>query len=326
MRDIVCMIDFFRPAAPIVGVGHSFGGAAIVNAALFNPRLFTAVILLDPVISRYASTPGEVKDSPAAMSVHRRDVWPSRDAAAQSFSKSPFYRAWDPRVLELWLQYGLVPAGTHPSFTQQQQQQQQPGDSAAVTLSTTKHQEVFTYLRPSWMSFDPEGKTFQDRTHTPDLQPVFEGSDQKPFNLTWPFYRPEPTSTLTKLPNLRPSAFYVFGGSSNLSPAEFIEEKLTKTGAGVGGSGGKAAGRVSGVTNAKAGHLIPMEMPQFCAENAAPWLKAELDRWWTEEREYEKWTQKSQAEKTSISDEYIKHIGRPDRKAAKTVSKGKAKL
>lgn len=316
MRDLVRMVDVFRPPPPLIGVGHSFGGAAVVNASLFNPRLFTAVVLIDPVISRYASTPGEIKDSPAALSIYRRDVWPSREAAAESFRKSPFYRAWDPQVLERWLQYGIVPVSTHKSSTEHPPE--------AVTLSTTKDQEVFTYLRPSWMSFDPQGKNFQDRTHTPDLNPSFEGPGGK-FNLTWPFYRPEPTSTLKKLPNLRPGAFYIFGGTSNLSPEEFIEEKLRTTGAGVGGSGGKAAGRVDGVTGAKSGHLIPLEIPRFCAEKAAPFMKTELDRWWAEEKAYEEWTRKSQAEKSSVSDDFVRHAGRPDGKAAKK-SKDKAKL
>lgn len=312
MRDIVKMVDVFRPPPPLIGVGHSFGGAAVVNAALFNPRLFTAVVLLDPVISRYASTPGEIKDGPAAASIHRRDVWPSLDAAAASFRRSPFYRAWDPRVLDLWLAHGVVPADEE--------------GEGAVALATTKHQEVFTYLRPSWMSFDPAGKTFQDRSRaTPDLAPSFEGPGGR-FNLTWPFYRAEPTSTLTKLPSLRPGAFYIFGGTSKLSPEEFAEEKLSKTGTGVGGSGGKAAGRVDGVTHDQAGHLIPLEIPGFCAEKAAPWIKGELDRWWAEEREYEAWTRKSQAEKTTISDEFARYAGRPDGKAVKKVSKDKAKL
>lgn len=318
MRDIVKLLDVFRPPPPLIGVGHSFGGAAVVNAALFNPRLFTAVVLLDPVISRYASTPGEIKDSPAAASIYRRDVWPSLDAAAASFRKSPFYRAWDPRVLDLWLRHGVVPAATHRAEVGEQ-------PAGAVALATTKHQEVFTYLRPSWMSFDAAGKVFQDPGATPDLAPSFEGPGGR-FNLTWPFYRAEPTSTLTKLPNLRPGAFYVFGGTSNLSPEEFREEKLSKTGTGVGGSGGRPAGRVDGVTGEKAGHLIPLEIPGFCAEKAAPWIKGELDRWWAEEREYEAWTRKSQTEKTSISDEFARYAGRPDGKAVKKVSKDKAKL
>jgi pimeloyl-ACP methyl ester carboxylesterase len=317
-RDIVHMVNIVRPEPPLVGIGHSFGGAAIVNAALFSPRLFTTVILLDPVISPYSSTPGDIKDGPAAMSIRRRDIWPSRQVAAQSFKKSPFYQSWDERVLKLWLEYGLAPANTNPaaSDNQQQQQQQQqnqggPGDEA-VTLATTKHQEVFTYLRPSWAAYDAGGKNLINRHLTPDLKPLYEGPNQE-FNRTWPFYRPEPTSTLAKLPELRPSTFYIFGGTSNLSTAELRDEKLNTTGVGVGGSGGRTEGRVAGVVEENAGHLVPLESPRFCAEQVAGWLRPELERWWKEENEYEKWAQTPQREKSTVSDEYIQNLGAPSR-------------
>lgn len=308
------MINILRPTPPLVGIGHSFGGAAIVNAALFSPRLFTAVVLLDPVISRYSSTPGDIKNSPAAMSIHRRDVWPSRQVAAQSFKKSPFYQSWDERVLKLWLEYGLVPANT-TALSDNQQKPQSP-DGEAVTLATTKHQEVFTYLRPSWTAYDSSGKNFINRHLVPDLKPSLEGPNQE-FNLTWPFYRAEPTSTLARLPELRPSIFYIFGGTSNLSPAELRDEKLSTTGVGVGGSGGRSEGRVAGVIEETSGHLVPLESPRFCAEHVAGWLRPELQRWWKEEKEYEKWTQKPQQEKSSVSEDYIRHIGRPSRNGKK---------
>lgn len=312
------MVNLFRPTPPLIGIGHSFGGAAIVNAALSSPRLFTAVVLLDPVISRFSTTPGDVKNSPGAMSLQRRHVWPSRDVAAQSFKKSPFYQTWDDRVLKLWLEYGLVPATT--TDTPAGDAQKATSTDEAVTLATTKHQEVFTYLRPSWMAFSSDGKTFQGRQLIPDLQPMFDGQDQK-YSLTWPFYRAEPTYTLEKLPHLRPSAYYIFGGKSMLSPLELQQEKLSTTGVGVGGSGGLKEGRVAGVTESEAGHLIPLEMPYYCAEHTAPWLKTELDRWWVEEREYEQWTQKPQQDKSSVSEEYARYLGRPIKDRARNTAK-----
>jgi hypothetical protein len=37
----------------------------------------------------------------APASTFRRDIWPSREVAADSFAKSKFYYAWDPKVLDL---------------------------------------------------------------------------------------------------------------------------------------------------------------------------------------------------------------------------------
>ncbi|KAK7220982.1 hypothetical protein V2G26_008985 [Clonostachys chloroleuca] len=289
-RDILHMINTLRPPTPLIAVGHSFGGAALLNASLTSPRTFTSIILLDPVISRYASVPGDLSVSPAAMSIYRRDTWPSREAAAESFGRSPFYQSWDRRAFSLWLQHGL-----------------EPTPDGTFTLTTTKHQEVFTYLRPSWPAFDDEGKTVTNRDLVPDIEEGFAGD----VNLVWPLYRPEPPSLLHRLPNVRPPVLYVFGGSSNLSPKSLRDEKVQSTGSGIGGSGGASKGRVKGVVSEKCGHMIPLEAPRFCAENAASWIKVWLDRWRTEQEEYSDWAKKPQEEKATISEEYKRYAGKP---------------
>lgn len=305
-RDIIHMINTLRPPRPLIGIGHSFGGAALVNVSLSSPRLLSSLVLLDPVISRYASNPGDNSTGPASLSIYRRDVWPSRADAIASFDRSPFYRAWDDRILKLWARYGIQPTD-------------EDRPDGEVTLTTTKHQEVFTYLRPSWTAFDAEGKEVVNRAAAPDVDPfsVPNPPSEKPLNVTWPLYRPEPVATLARLPYVRPSTLYIFGLKSNLSPKELIEEKLRLTGTGVGGSGGAKEGRVKGVSGAENGHLIPMESPLFCAREAAYWIKAELNRWWEEEKEYEEWTRKPQVEKSTISEEYKKHAGRPARNDGK---------
>ncbi|KAG8983893.1 hypothetical protein FRB90_005672, partial [Tulasnella sp. 427] len=37
----------------------------------------------------------------------RRDVWPSREAALKDFKSSRGYKNWDPRMIELFVQYAL---------------------------------------------------------------------------------------------------------------------------------------------------------------------------------------------------------------------------
>jgi hypothetical protein len=49
----------------------------------------------------------------------------------------------------------------------------------------------------------------------------------------------------------------------------------------------------------------------MCASAAADWIKAELERWWADERSYEEWASKSKEEKTTVSDEFQKYIGKP---------------
>ncbi|KAM0331550.1 hypothetical protein ACHAQA_003228 [Verticillium albo-atrum] len=300
-RDILHILNTIRPPRPLVGIGHSFGGNSIANLALLNPRLLSTVVLLDPVISRWsANAVGSLAASPAASSAFRRDIWPSRDAARAAFAKSPFYRSWDPRVLEAWITHGLRDTPT-PLFPDAA-----PG---SVALATTRHQEVFTYFRPSWEAYAPDGKTLVRPELVPDLDP-----DLNERFFTFPVYRAEGANTLDRLPHVRPGVLYIFGGTSDLSPPELRDEKMRVTGVGIGGSGGAAKGRVEEVTLPEYGHLVPMEVPAVCAEHAARWIGQEL-KWWREEQaEFEAWAKLSVKEKTQLTDEWERRLGRPERK------------
>src|ERR1700712_3676084 len=98
---------------PLFGIGHSMGGTHLANLSLIHPSLFEGLILVDPVITRFLQNDGPIG---AKLSTVRRDRWPSRQIAAESFKKSRFYQAWDPRVLELWNQHGLrdLPTRLYP--------------------------------------------------------------------------------------------------------------------------------------------------------------------------------------------------------------------
>ncbi|KAF8534564.1 Alpha/Beta hydrolase protein, partial [Trichophaea hybrida] len=51
-RDVLHFINTFAShlPPPIFGIGHSYGGHAIVRTSLLHPSLFTAMIPIDPVI------------------------------------------------------------------------------------------------------------------------------------------------------------------------------------------------------------------------------------------------------------------------------------
>jgi hypothetical protein len=241
-----------------------------------HPRLLTTLVLLDPVIQLSWGADDSVVGSRASLAVastFRRDLWPSRRAAADSFAKSPYYQAWDPRVFRLWLQYALrdLPTPLYPDLPAGG-----PVDGP-VTLTTPKQQEVWTFVRPNYTGKDAAGRYVVDRRRAPDSDP---SSGQ------FPFYRPEPISTFFKLPSLRPSVLYVLGGLSNLVPPGRHRDRTLNTGTGVGGSGGIAEGRVRDVTPAGGGHLVPMEAPGESAEESARWLGAEMERWRREEEEW----------------------------------------
>jgi len=325
-RDLLHLINTKRDQMPrpLIGIGHSMGGNHLyltllsfreegsnisrVNLAYMHPRLITTLILIDPVIQQYSSVPQEAGPSPTRLSTFRRDVWPSREAAAQSFKKSKFYQAWDARVLDRWVQYGLrdMPTPTHPvdPYTSGPEQ---------VTLTTTKDQEVFTFLRPNYEGFGQNGKPVNRKTH-PDLNPSLP--------MIYPFYRAEPPAVYARLPELRPSVLYVFGGKSEVCTPENRKEKMSLTGIGVGGSGGAPAGRVKDIVFEDIGHLIAMEAVGRTAHHTSEWIGGEIKQWKEAEEEFNRvWRAKPRLERQMIDEEWKKMIGGPLGRPQSTPSK-----
>ncbi|KAL8953056.1 MAG: hypothetical protein Q9222_001049 [Ikaeria aurantiellina] len=262
-----------------------------------HPRLLTSLVLIDPVIEIPTARP---KDTAATqltrLSTFRRDWWPSREKAAASFRNHPFYKSWDERVLNRWLDIGFreVPTALYPATENESKDR-------PVTLLTSKHQEVFTFLRPNFDGLDKDGRPVLDRSNRPDMD--LESGE------THPFYRAEPPSTFKKLPYLRPPVLYIFAGTSDLSAPELREQRMTTTGVGVGGSGGAAEGRVKQFLFPNAGHLMPMEIPNETAEATVDWLAPELEIWRKQEREFQaRWSSMSKLQKQTISEEWKRKI------------------
>lgn len=303
------MVNTFRDQMirPIVGIGHSMGGSILVSLALLHPRLLETLILIDPIIHRRIFAAGY--RTPALASARRRDVWPSRAAAAEDFRKSKYYRKWDERVLERWLQYGLrnLPTAVYPRHTEVlggQAHVTHPDPFAdAVTLTTTKHQEVFTFLRPTFdaHAYPDLGAQLGGPSSVPHAEYTPEAAlpDQ-------PFERAESVVTFHMLPFVRPSVLYVFGSESHYTACEPTADKVEATGVGIGGSGGAAMGRVAEVMVEGVGHLIPMEAVGRTAELSTKWLEAEMAAWRERETvERSEWAYIPDEQKRTISDKYL---------------------
>ena len=310
---------------PIIGLGHSMGGAQLASLSLLHPRLFETLILMDPVIQRMVSIKGNV--SPALSSAMRRDRWPSKEEAAKSMLRNKFYQAWDKRVFDRWSQHGLrelptplfpedkaTPGPLPAAVSTDPATMPTPSKSKEVTLTTTKHQEVMTFLRPNFAfrdGIDTEPSSadcttanptaINRRTH-PDLVP-------QPVPQT-PFYRGESMQVFTQLPHIRPSVFYIFGSQSflTLDPVQ-ITEKMELTGSGVGGSGGAKEGRVANVMVQGAGHLIPMEKVEESAGHVAKWVGGEMVRFRENERASEaEWGLRKGLERSVITERFMEEL------------------
>ena len=109
-RDLVDWVDALSLPAPIVGVGHSMGGASMVMADIIRPGLLAGMVLIEPVI-----IPPEYRgsgDHPlAVMASMRRPTFPSREAAAVSYRSKPLFRRWHEDALSGYMEGGLIP---HP--------------------------------------------------------------------------------------------------------------------------------------------------------------------------------------------------------------------
>jgi hypothetical protein len=175
-------------------------------------------------------------------------------------------------VLKKWIKYGLrdIPTAVYPLDNESHGKTGRA--DIPVTLTTTRHQEVFNSARPVW---DHSGRSGSHLTH-PDLDQSIPES--------YKFYRPEPARVFAQLAFLRPSVLYIYGSKSGFAFPALTTDKLKNTGTAVGGSGGAASGRVKEILLDQVGHLIPLEVPQRCAENVAPWLRSELSRWNSEEK------------------------------------------
>ncbi|KAH9948107.1 hypothetical protein B0H21DRAFT_821288 [Amylocystis lapponica] len=106
----------------LVAVGHSLGGCTVSIAALEHPQLFSALVLVDPIIrhdptrrwtgSRPFSTMSWGSGAPRRVDI---TLNPSgSDDARSKFAATPFFAAWDPAVLDMYVAHALydAPDGT----------------------------------------------------------------------------------------------------------------------------------------------------------------------------------------------------------------------
>jgi pimeloyl-ACP methyl ester carboxylesterase len=94
-----------------LGMGHSFGGTAMLGASRARPELFERLVLVDPVVPPPAATaPPEATARPNALAEgarRRRTVWASRAEARALWGRRSVFSTWRPEVLDLYALDGL---------------------------------------------------------------------------------------------------------------------------------------------------------------------------------------------------------------------------
>ncbi|KAI0058362.1 alpha/beta-hydrolase [Artomyces pyxidatus] len=101
-------VNYGFPSRSLVILGHSYGGCSLTLAAHNHPKLFSALVLVDPVIIPVEFDRARRLHQYISGAIARRDTWPSREEAYRLLSASPFFGAWSPDVLKSYVEHALA--------------------------------------------------------------------------------------------------------------------------------------------------------------------------------------------------------------------------
>lgn len=119
----------------LVGIGHSMGAVGFLLSLGYSPSIkFECLILCELIImaQRYVD---KLSDMLVSGAVNRRDIWPSREEAYKSLKARPAWKAWDDRVLKIFVNDGMrsLPTVDYPDKKE------------GVTLKCSRIQETACY-------------------------------------------------------------------------------------------------------------------------------------------------------------------------------------
>jgi pimeloyl-ACP methyl ester carboxylesterase len=107
--EVAAKLAAERPDGRVaLGLGHSFGGTALLGASVERPGLFDRLVAVDPIVlpSPGSGAEGEPRSRGGALAEgarKRRHVWPDRGAARARWSDKEMFAGWDPRLFDLYL-------------------------------------------------------------------------------------------------------------------------------------------------------------------------------------------------------------------------------
>jgi lipase len=106
--DLTGFIETLR-LGRVLGVGHSLGATTTAGAAAERPELFSAAVLLDPVLyPREYRRLSDEENPMAASARRRREVWDSHEQVFQSYRSRGAFAKWGDDLLRLYVQQGFA--------------------------------------------------------------------------------------------------------------------------------------------------------------------------------------------------------------------------
>lgn len=119
--DVTAVAEYLRSRSdrPLIGFGHSMGGAGLLMAAYRNPDLFDAIIAFEPIVFPPPEPDAEVTDphsSPLVQGATRRRArFGSYEEAIANFSAKPPMRTFTPEAIRLYVEHGFAPDPDDPA-------------------------------------------------------------------------------------------------------------------------------------------------------------------------------------------------------------------
>jgi pimeloyl-ACP methyl ester carboxylesterase len=112
-RDLAAVVDALELEG-LVGVGHSMGGHAMVDAAALRPEAFRRLMLIDPVIAspdQYGEGGWTISNLAGMQhpTAKRKRRFASPEAMIERFRDRVPYAVFHPEALEAYCRFGLLP-------------------------------------------------------------------------------------------------------------------------------------------------------------------------------------------------------------------------
>lgn len=95
---------------PVIGIGHSMGGASLLMAAQREPQLFKALFVFEPIVFPPVDESVDRPTSPLAGGARkRRSTFDSYEAALENYSAKPPMASFHAGAREAYVRYGFKP-------------------------------------------------------------------------------------------------------------------------------------------------------------------------------------------------------------------------
>ncbi len=127
--DAATVATTLQHDGPVLGVGHSMGGAALLMAAIAAPQLFRGLIVYEPIVMPpQLESDGSTSNFLAIGARKRRSSFASYDEAIANYSSKPPLDVFDPACMHAYVHGGFA-----------------PGDDGRVHLKCRPEHEARTY-------------------------------------------------------------------------------------------------------------------------------------------------------------------------------------